>query len=207
MGASEFILSGGALVIPHQLLTVPRISGQPSSAWRCPKPIIPALDRYNLGIWAQGNAFLGHAHLACLPALLSEHTQGCNLLRDMGHSCWRLQPPYLPALLSWSLGHISPLFSLCPLVLLRDFVLLRSMGYAGSVSISGPQNPLLSCVFSLYVSLAQAPGFPHPGPTPGPRQEPCVGDGVRPSDILFPQCLETVLCRLHPLPTPQGSAK
>ena len=38
------------LVIPHQVLTVPRISGRPSSAWRCPKPTIPALDSYNLGI-------------------------------------------------------------------------------------------------------------------------------------------------------------
>ena len=95
LGATEFILSGGALVVPHQMLTVPCISGQPSSAWRCPKPTILALDRYNLGIRAQGNAFLDHAHLACLPPLLSEHRQGCDLLRDMGHSCWSLQPPYL----------------------------------------------------------------------------------------------------------------
>lgn len=102
-------------------------------------------------------------------------------------------PPYLPALLSWTLGHISPLFSLWPLVPPWRLCASKTHRLGGSVSISGPQNPLLCCVFSVCTSLDQAPGFPHPGPTPGPRQEPCVGAGVRPSDILSSRCLETVL--------------
>ena len=104
-----------------------------------------------------------------------------------------LQPP-LPQTFSRGLWGPSALSSHCgPSSLLRDFVLLRSTGCGGSVSISGPQNPLLSCIFSVCVSLDQAPGFPHPGPTPGPRQEPCVGAGMRPSDISSSRCLETVL--------------
>lgn len=45
LGASEQTASGGALVVPHRVLSAPPISCRPSPGWRCPKLTFPSPDR------------------------------------------------------------------------------------------------------------------------------------------------------------------